>query len=95
LHLLNAPAELATFLLASFGDRIEKCNKDFVSGNFELKFKGDPWTKTGAKGAVQCRLILLDLMQCLEEQGYTMCTALDIDGGLAGTEYKSDGETWF
>ncbi|KAL4733892.1 hypothetical protein BDV11DRAFT_209868 [Aspergillus similis] len=95
LHLLNAPAELATFLLTSFGDRIEKCNKDFVSGNFELKFKGSPWTKTGAKGALQCRLIVLDLMQCLEEQGYTMCTALDIDGGVGGTEYKSNGEAWF
>ncbi|KAL3429276.1 hypothetical protein BDV09DRAFT_200762 [Aspergillus tetrazonus] len=95
LHLLNAPAELTTFILASFGDRIEKCNKDFVSGNFELKFKGNPWTKTGAKGAVQCRLILLDLMQCFEEHGYTMCTALDIDGGLGGTEYKSNGEAWF
>ncbi|KAL4813528.1 hypothetical protein BDW67DRAFT_192816 [Aspergillus spinulosporus] len=95
LHLLNAPAELATSLLAFFGDRIEKCNKDFVSGNFELKFKGSPWTKTGTKGVVQCRLIVLDLMQCLEKQGYTMCTALDIDGGLGGTEYKSNGEAWF
>ncbi|KAL4750624.1 hypothetical protein BDW72DRAFT_203756 [Aspergillus terricola var. indicus] len=95
LHLLNAPAELATSLLASFGDRIEKCNKDFVSGNFELKFKGTPWTRVGARGAVQCRLIVLDLMQCLENQGYTMCTALDIDGGVGGAEYKSNGEAWF
>ncbi|KAL4987469.1 hypothetical protein BDW68DRAFT_188039 [Aspergillus falconensis] len=95
LHLFNAPSELATFLITSFGERVEKCNKDFVSGNFELKFKGTPWTKSGAKGTVQTRLLVLDLMQCLEEQGYTMCTALDIDGGAGGSEYKSNGEVWF
>ncbi|KAL4997444.1 hypothetical protein BDV10DRAFT_169639 [Aspergillus recurvatus] len=95
LHLLNASSELATSMIVFFGDRIEKCNKDFVSGNFELKFKGTPWTKSGSKDTVQTRLLMLDLMRCLEEQGYTMCTALDIDGGKGGSEYKSNGDVWF
>ncbi|KAL3478895.1 hypothetical protein BJX99DRAFT_256100 [Aspergillus californicus] len=43
LHLINAPTELATALIDFFGERIEKCDKDFVSGNFELKFKDSPW----------------------------------------------------
>ncbi|KAL5342657.1 hypothetical protein BJX70DRAFT_268762 [Aspergillus crustosus] len=95
LHLINAPTQLATALINYFGDRVEACNKDFVSGNFELKFKGTPWTKSNGKGSVQSRLIVLDLMQCLEEQGYTMCTALDIDGGSGGSNYQSNGELWF
>ncbi|KAL4863930.1 hypothetical protein BDV12DRAFT_176928 [Aspergillus spectabilis] len=95
LHLINAPTELATALINHFGDRVEACNKDFVSGNFELKFKGTPWTKASGQGSVQSRLIVLDLMQCLEEQGYTMCTGLDIDGGNGGTTYRSYGELWF
>ncbi|KAL6237845.1 hypothetical protein BDW75DRAFT_237899 [Aspergillus navahoensis] len=77
LHLLNAPSELASSLIASFGERVEKCNKDFVSGNFELKFKGMPWTKSGTKGTVQTRLLVLNLMQCLEEQDST--PELDVD----------------
>ncbi|KAL4914742.1 hypothetical protein BDW62DRAFT_136254 [Aspergillus aurantiobrunneus] len=95
LHLLNAPTELATALISHFGDRVERCNKDFVSGNFELKFTGTPWTRTTGKGGVQSRLLVLDLMQNLEEQGYTMCTTLDIDDGDGGTTYKSHGELWF
>ncbi|KAL4786883.1 hypothetical protein BJX76DRAFT_345917 [Aspergillus varians] len=95
LHLINAPTELATALIGFFGERIEKCNKDFVSGNFELKFNGDPWTKQSGKGGVQSRLLVLDLMQSLEEQGYTMCTSFDIDGGCGGSTYQSNGELWF
>ncbi|RDW64520.1 uncharacterized protein DSM5745_09931 [Aspergillus mulundensis] len=95
IHLLNAPTELATSLISSFGDRIEKCNKDFVSGTFELKVRGNPWTRNSGKGAVQSRLLALDLMQILEEQGYSMATALDIDHGDGGSEYESSGEVWF
>ncbi|KAL4881737.1 hypothetical protein BJY04DRAFT_188039 [Aspergillus karnatakaensis] len=95
LHLINAPTELATALINHFGDRVEACNKDFVSGNFELKFKGNPWNKSSGKGSVQSRLIILDLMQCLEEQGYSMSTGLDIDGGSGGSTYQSNGELWF
>ncbi|KAL2869589.1 uncharacterized protein BJX67DRAFT_379138 [Aspergillus lucknowensis] len=95
LHLINAPTELANSLISFFGERVEKCNKDFVSGNFELKFQGQPWGRNSGKGGVQSRLLVLDLMQCLEEQGYTMCTGLDIDGGDGGSTYKSYGELWF
>ncbi|KAL2855795.1 hypothetical protein BJX68DRAFT_231167 [Aspergillus pseudodeflectus] len=95
LHLINAPTELASALIFFFGERIERCNKDFVSGNFELKFTGSPWNKSSGKGSVQSRILILDLMQCLEEQGYTMATSLDIDNGSGGNTYQSYGELWF
>ncbi|KAL3456994.1 hypothetical protein BJX64DRAFT_269736 [Aspergillus heterothallicus] len=95
LHLINAPTELASALIDFFGERVEKCNKDFVSGNFELKFTGTPWNKSSGKGSVQSRILILDLMQCLEEQGYTMATSLDIDNGSGGDTYQSYGELWF
>jgi hypothetical protein len=95
LHLINAPTELANALIFSFGERVERCNKDFVSGNFEIKFTGSPWNKPSGKGSVQSRILILDLMQCLEEQGYTMGTSLDIDNGSGGNTYQSYGELWF
>ncbi|KAL4900435.1 hypothetical protein BDW74DRAFT_161929 [Aspergillus multicolor] len=95
IHLLNASTELATALISNFGDRIEKCNKDFVSGTFELKVRGTLWTRMSGKGAVQARLLALDLMQILHEHGYNMATALDIDHGDGGSEYESSGECWF
>ncbi|KAL4937286.1 hypothetical protein BDV06DRAFT_215997 [Aspergillus oleicola] len=94
-HLINAPTELAEAIISFFGERVSKCNKDLVSGNFEIKFQGTPWKKTGEKGGIQCRILVLELMQCLEEQGYAMVTSLDIDGGNGGSCYRSRGEMWF
>ncbi|KAL4931447.1 uncharacterized protein BDV17DRAFT_288984 [Aspergillus undulatus] len=95
LHLINAPTELAEALIDFFGERVEKCNKDFVSGNFEIKFTGTPWSKNSGRGSVQSRILILELMQCLEEQGYSMCTSFDIDEGNGGNTYQSNGELWF
>ncbi|KAK2813711.1 hypothetical protein FQN50_000109 [Emmonsiellopsis sp. PD_5] len=95
LHLINSSTELATALISAFGDRVEKCNKELVSGVFELKFKEQYWAKPSPKGMVQSRVIVLALMQCLEEQGYTMCTSIDLDSGIGGTACQSTGEVWF
>ncbi|KAL4792226.1 hypothetical protein BDV19DRAFT_392401 [Aspergillus venezuelensis] len=95
LHLINAPTELAEALISFFGERVLKCNKDFVSGNFEIKMRNTPWTKSSAKGGIQARVLVLELLQCLEEQGYTLATSLDVDDGSGGSCYRSQGEMWF
>ncbi|PTU23680.1 hypothetical protein P175DRAFT_0505492 [Aspergillus ochraceoroseus IBT 24754] len=94
-HLINASTDLATALISKFGDEVEKCNKDFVSGIFEVKFKNAPWGQPSPKGSVRSRIIVLDLIQCLEERGYKMGTSLDFDNGSGGSSYQSTGETWF
>ncbi|KAL2831666.1 hypothetical protein BJY01DRAFT_106152 [Aspergillus pseudoustus] len=95
LHLINAPSDLATSLLATLGGKVEKCNQDHVSGSFEVKFKQTPWAQPTPKGAIQSRILALDLAQCLSRHGYRMCTGLDLDGGIGGINYQSTGEVWF
>ncbi|KAF7591215.1 hypothetical protein BBP40_001874 [Aspergillus hancockii] len=82
-------------LIEAFGERIQSCNQDLVSGSFEVKFKGTLWSKTSGEGAVQSRLAILDVLQCLEDQGFALCSSLDLDHGSGGNLYKSSGETWF
>lgn len=93
--MINAPSEIATAIISTFGDRIEKCNKDYISQSFEVKFKQSPWGQPTPKGMIQSRLLALDLIQCLTEQGYTMGTSVDLDSGIGGISYKSTGEVWF
>ncbi|PIG82767.1 hypothetical protein AARAC_005128 [Aspergillus arachidicola] len=95
MHLINAPPELALSLVAVFGDRIKNCNQDLVTGAFEVKFQGKLWAKYSEEGAVLSRVAILDVLQCLEGQGFTLCSSLDIDYGNGGEVYKSSGETWF
>ncbi|KAL3455149.1 hypothetical protein BJX64DRAFT_272898 [Aspergillus heterothallicus] len=95
LHLINAPSELATRILTTFGDKVETCNQDYVSGSFEVKFKQVPWAQPTPKGAIQSRILALDLARCLSNQGYRMCTSLDLDGGIGGINYQSTGEVSF
>ncbi|KAB8215047.1 hypothetical protein BDV33DRAFT_181491 [Aspergillus novoparasiticus] len=95
MHLINAPSELALSLVAVFGDRIKNCNQDLVTGAFEVKFQRKLWSKYSEEGAVMSRVAILDVLQCLEGQGFTLCSSLDIDYGNGGEVYKSSGETWF
>ncbi|OJJ51729.1 hypothetical protein ASPZODRAFT_127856 [Penicilliopsis zonata CBS 506.65] len=95
IHLVNAPAHLAKAMCKAFGDRIEGCYQDFVSENFELRLKDAVWSQPTPKGAVQSRLIALQVLRCLHEQGYSLCASLDLDHGLGGTLYLSSGEIWF
>lgn len=94
--MINASTELAMTIASTFGDEIEKCNKDFMSGIFELKFKKRPLTGSGEKGRVQEKLIVLDLIQCLTERGYTMCASLDMDIDVKGSVViHRSGDAWF
>ncbi|KAE8379341.1 hypothetical protein BDV26DRAFT_259602 [Aspergillus bertholletiae] len=95
IHLINAPSELALSLVATFGDKIKSCNQDLVSGNFEVKFQKNLWSKSSDEGAVLSRVAILDVLQCLESHGFTLCSSLDLDHGNGGEVYKSSGETWF
>ncbi|KAL2822978.1 hypothetical protein BJX63DRAFT_417378 [Aspergillus granulosus] len=95
LHLINASSDLATSIISTFGNKVEKCNQDYVSGSFEVKFRHSPWAQPTPKGSIQSRILALDLAQCLSKQGYQMCTGLDLDGGAGGINYQSTGDVWF
>ncbi|PWY76019.1 hypothetical protein BO94DRAFT_499347 [Aspergillus sclerotioniger CBS 115572] len=95
IHLIDAPFELARSVIDMFGDKVERCNQDLVSGNFEIKLRGNPWTRSSSDGAVQGRLILLDVLRCLQGQAYALSANLDLDGGDGGSLYRSRGEIWF
>lgn len=93
IHLINAPRELINSILETFKDKIKKCNQEFISGIFEIQFKDTPWSQSSSK--IQSKLVLLDLLQCLEQQGFSLRATLDLDHGKGGDSYKSSGETWF
>ncbi|KAE8388467.1 hypothetical protein BDV23DRAFT_159123 [Aspergillus alliaceus] len=95
IHLMNAPIELAMSLIGVLEERIQTCNQDLVSGTFELKFKKNLWKKSSSEGAVQSRLVALDVLQCLESQGYSLCASVDLDHGDGGDLYQSSADIWF
>ncbi|PYH94069.1 hypothetical protein BO71DRAFT_419638 [Aspergillus ellipticus CBS 707.79] len=95
IHLIDAPFELARSVIDMFGDKVERCNQDLVSGNFEIKLRGGPWSRSSTDGVVQGRLILLDVLGSLQGQGYALSANLDLDGGNGGSSYKSSGDIWF
>lgn len=95
MHLINAPSHLARSIIDTFGDKIETCNQDLVSNNFEIKFKDNPFAQPTKKGALQARLVVLQMLQCLDENGFKLYTSLDIDNGTGGVKYSSSAEVWF
>ncbi|KAE8350527.1 hypothetical protein BDV28DRAFT_138955 [Aspergillus coremiiformis] len=95
MHVIGAPGELGGAFLEVFGDRIISCNRDLVSGSFEVRFRGGVWSKSGGAGPVLSRLVVLDVLRCLEDLGYMLCVSLDVDSGVGGDFYRSSGETWF
>lgn len=67
-----------------------------MSGIFEIKIKDTPWSNTNRTvGAVQSRLILLDVLQCLHDLGYSLRASLDLGNGQGGSSFESSGEMWF
>jgi hypothetical protein len=95
IHLINAPAQLALAIITAFGDKIETCNQDLVSGNFEIKFRDNIWWQPTKKGAVESRLVILQMLQCLDDNGFKLYTSVDLDNGTGGNVYQSSGEIWY
>ena len=91
-HLINTPPEMAACFMAVFGDKIERCSHDLVSGIYEVQFKDMPWS---SRNRMASRLIVLDVLRCLDMQGYMLSASLDLDDGNGGSLFKSSGETWF
>ncbi|KAF9895112.1 hypothetical protein FE257_000014 [Aspergillus nanangensis] len=90
LHLMRATDQLATGIMAVFAGKVEQCNKDLVSGHFEIKLAGKPWNGSGDTG-----LLVMDLLQCLNDHGYILGSSVELDGGNGGDSYKTNGEVWF
>ncbi|KAK9433308.1 hypothetical protein V1505DRAFT_156070 [Lipomyces doorenjongii] len=92
LHLIDAPQDLGRLLVQAYGGKVQKYQ---INGSvFEIKFRGYPWRAAGTE-TVQTRLILLTLLECLEQQGFSLYAAIDQDNGPGGDSHSSEADTWF
>jgi hypothetical protein len=94
IHLINAPANLAQSIITAMGDKIKTCNQDLVSGNFEIKFQDSIWWHPTKKGATMSRLVILQMLQCLGENGFKLYSSIELDNGTGGQLYQSSAEVW-
>ncbi|KAK9371464.1 uncharacterized protein V1513DRAFT_455682 [Lipomyces chichibuensis] len=76
LHLIDVPEELGRLLVQAYGEKVQ--NYQFKGSVFEIKFRGYPWRPEGTE-TVQTRLILLTLLECLEQQGFSLYACIDQD----------------
>ena len=92
IHILDAPQELADTLKQAYGERVQRCRAHEPA--FEIKFKGYPWLANGEE-TVRSREILLILLECLEQHGFSLYTSLDQDSGPGGNSHSSESDTWY
>ncbi|KAK9482219.1 hypothetical protein V1527DRAFT_34259 [Lipomyces starkeyi] len=92
LHLIDAPQDLGRLLVQAYGEKVQ--NYQFKGSVFEIKFRGNPWRAYGTD-TVQTRLILLTLLECLEQQGFSLYASIDQDNGLGGDSHSSEADTLF
>ena len=92
LHLLDAPPELGLSLVQLYGERVQRY--DARGRAFEIKFRGYPWRANGEE-TVRTREILLLLLQCLEQHGFSLYTSVDQDTGPSSDSHSSEADTWY
>lgn len=93
LSLIDSPAELNNSILASCGVKVQS-SKQPAPGHFEIKFRGWPWQANGTE-TVQTRLLLLTLLECLEQHGFSLYASVDQDCGPGGDSSRTEADTWF
>ncbi|OJD16580.1 hypothetical protein AJ78_03271 [Emergomyces pasteurianus Ep9510] len=90
LQLIDAPKSLCQAMVNTLGDKVQRTQ--FLESSFEIKFLGYPW-KAGGTETVETRLILLKMLDCLEQSGYTLYASVNQDAKQG--EQKNDTDTWF
>ena len=78
LTLHNALPEIATALVGTFSQMIQK--HGWTKALFEIKFRGYPWNTMGDE-SVTSRLMLIQLLNCLELFGYTLYASMKQQSG--------------
>jgi hypothetical protein len=92
LHLIDAPQDLGRALVQAYGSKVQ--NYQANGSVFEIKFRGYPWRANGTE-TVHTRLILLTLLECLEQHGFSLYASIDQDNGPGGDSRASEADTWF
>lgn len=95
IHLINATSALAQSVMTTFGNKIESCNQDLMSGNFEIKFRDHLWWQPTKKGSLESRLAILQMVQCLDDNGFKLYTSVDFDNATGGSTYQISAEIWY
>jgi hypothetical protein len=93
--LINGTSALAQSIITGFGDKIETCSQDLMSGNFEIKFRDNVWWQPTKKGTLESRLAILQMLQCLDENGFKLYTSVDFDNAIGGSTYQISAEIWY
>ncbi|PGH36375.1 hypothetical protein GX50_00710 [[Emmonsia] crescens] len=90
LQLIDAPKPVCQAMVNALGDKVQRTQ--FLESSFEIKFLGYPW-KAGGTETVETRLILLKMLDCLEQSGFTLYASINQD--TKHSEQKTDTDTWF
>ncbi|KAK9241288.1 hypothetical protein V1525DRAFT_335067 [Lipomyces kononenkoae] len=91
MYILDGPPELGRTLVNAFGSDIQSHNVN--RSVFEIKFHGYPWRAHGTE-TVHARLILLTLLECLEQHGFSLYASVRQVQDAANDGY-SETDTWF
>ncbi|KAK9375221.1 uncharacterized protein V1513DRAFT_431098 [Lipomyces chichibuensis] len=91
LQLIDVPQELGPLLVQAYGEKVQ--DYQFKGSVFEIKFRGYPWQADGTE-TVQTRLMLLTLLECLEQQGFSLYASIDQDSGSESSN-SSEADTLF
>ena len=78
-------------------DKVQRHNPhEKVPGCYEIKLRGNPWRASGGE-TMYARLLLLQLLQTLEQHGWTVYASVDQkyqSGGSNNSSASGDTDTW-
>ncbi|PGH00220.1 hypothetical protein GX51_05917 [Blastomyces parvus] len=90
LQLIDFPKPLCEAMVKALGDKVQRTQS--LESSFEIKFHGYPWKASGTE-TVETRLILLKMLDCLEQFGFTLYASFNQDTNQS--EQKTEADTWF
>ena len=63
-------------------------------GAYEIKFVGYPWRASGEETVV-ARVLVLQLLDCLEIHGFSLYASIDQDRGAGGDSHTTEADAWY
>ncbi|TKA70579.1 hypothetical protein B0A49_04389 [Cryomyces minteri] len=94
LRVVFADGQLLQALRAVLGRRVQESRR--ISGlTHEFKLHGYPWRANGGE-TMAVRVMLLELLDCLEVQGFSLYASIDQKTGPASSnDNGSEADTWY
>jgi hypothetical protein len=92
MRLINAPQDLGHSIATALGPKVQRTQ--ILGAVYEIKLRGYPWRASG-KDTVQTRELLLVLLECLEEHGFSLYASIDQENGPGGDSHATEADTWF